>query len=55
MTAHLPERDARGGEVVRIEGAFAAGGTDTDDAAEVGSVAEEREEVGDEAEARVVG
>jgi len=54
MPAELKKWDTEGGKVGWVERPFAAASSDVDDAAEGGSVLEEGEEVGDEAQAGVV-
>ena len=56
MAADGGQRDTTGGEVTSVQWPFETAAADGDDAAERGTLAsEEREEVGDEAEARVKG
>ena len=55
MATDFSERHMRGGEIGGIEGSFATASPNGDDTAKGGGAAEEGEEVGDEAEAGVVG
>lgn len=54
MAAERTQGHAQGREVGGVERALTATSGDTDDTAEMGGAAQEREEVGDEADARVV-
>ena len=54
VPAKLREWDTEGGEIRWVEEAFSAASSNTDNAAEKGSVLEQGKEVGDEAQAGVV-
>lgn len=54
VPAELREWDTESGEIDWIEGTFLAASSNSDYAAEKGSVLEKRKEVGDEAQARIV-
>lgn len=54
MTADAKKRDTEGREIGWVERPFAAASSYRDDAAKGGSMSEEGEEIGDEAQARVV-
>jgi hypothetical protein len=54
VAADRMQGDTAGGEIGRVQRAFETTSADGDDAAEDGGALEEREEVGDEAEAGVV-
>ena len=54
VTAKFGDWDAKGRKIRRVEGAFLATSSNSDDAAEEGGNFEKREEVGDETETRIV-